>query len=171
MGKYKRILIIGSAGSGKTVLSNRLSKKLEIEVTHLDKVYWLPNWEKKPVDFCEEITKELVLKDEWILDGNYIQTLETRLQKADLVIFLNVNRFICIHSLFKRKRLSKKNLIDRSDLADGCVDKLDFNFLRWAFVFNSSYGPKLMEVIKKYPHVDLKVFNKREDAIQFIENM
>ena len=171
MSKYKRILIIGSAGSGKTVLSNQLSKKLDIEVTHLDKVYWLPNWEKKPVDFCEEITKELVLKDEWILDGNYIQTLETRLQKADLVIFLNVNRFICIHSLFKRKRLSKKNLIDRSDLADGCVDKLDFSFLRWAFVFNSSYGPKLMEVIKKYPHVDLKVFNKREDAIQFIENM
>ena len=171
MGKYKRILIIGSAGSGKTVLSNQLSKKLDIEVTHLDRVYWLPNWEKKPVDFCEEITKELVLKDEWILDGNYIQTLETRLQKADLVIFLNVNRFICIHSLFKRKRLSKRELIDRSDLADGCVDKLDFNFLRWAFIFNSSYGPKLMEVIKKYPHVDLKIFKKREDAIQFIENM
>lgn len=171
MGIYKRILIIGSAGSGKTVISSYLSKKLDIEVTHLDKIYWLPNWEKQPVDYCDEITKKIVLQDEWILDGNYIQTLETRLEKADLVIFLRVNRFICIHSLFKRKKLAKKNIINRDDLATGCVDKLDFSFLRWAFSFNSSYGPKLLDVIKKYPHVDVRVFNKREEAIKFIENM
>ena len=79
MSKYKRILIIGSAGSGKTYLSNILSKKLDIDVTHLDKIYWLPNWEKQPVTFCEDLTKELVVSNEWILDGNYIQTLDIRL--------------------------------------------------------------------------------------------
>lgn len=171
MSKYKRILIIGSAGSGKTYLSHILSKKLDIEVTHLDKIYWLPNWEKQPVTFCEDLTRELVVPDEWIFDGNYIQTLDIRLEKADLVIFLKVNRFKCIASLFKRKRLTKKHLIDRDDLADGCVDKLDCSFLKWAFTFNNDYAPKLLEVINKYPSVDLKVFNTREDALEFIENL
>mgnify|MGYP006336152325 FL=1 len=171
MSKYKRILIIGSAGSGKTYLSNILSEKLDIEVTHLDKMYWLPNWERQPVTFCEDLTKELVVSDEWILDGNYIQTLDIRLEKADLVIFLKVNRFKCIASLFKRKRLAKRKKIERDDLADGCVDKLDCSFLKWAFTFNNDYAPKLLEVINKYPDVDLKVFNKREDALEFIENL
>lgn len=171
MSKYKRILIIGSAGSGKTYLSHILSKKLDIEVTHLDKIYWLPNWEKQPVTFCEDLTRELVVPDEWIFDGNYIQTLDIRLEKADLVIFLKVNRFKCIASLFKRKRLTKKHLIDRDDLAVGCVDKLDCSFLKWAFTFNNDYAPKLLEVINKYPDVDLKVFNTREDALEFIENL
>ncbi len=117
------------------------------------------------------MTKELVIPDEWILDGNYIQTLDIRLEKADLVIFLKVNRFKCIASLFKRRRLTKKHLINRDDLAEGCVDKLDFCFLKWAFTFNNDYAPKLLEVINKYPDVDLKVFNKREDALEFIENL
>lgn len=51
------------------------------------------------------------------------------------------------------------------------MDKLDFCFLKWAFTFNNDYAPKLLEVINKYPDVDLKVFNKREDALEFIENL
>ena len=65
----------------------------------------------------------------------------------------------------------KKHLIERDDLATGCVDKLDFCFLKWAFTFNNDYAPKLLEVINKYPNVDVKIFNKREDALNFIENL
>ena len=73
--------------------------------------------------------------------------------------------------LHKRKRLTLQKKIERDDLAVGCVDKLDFQFLKWAFTFNNDYAPKLMEVIKKYPHVDVKVFTKRQDALDFIESL
>lgn len=171
MKQYKRIIIIGSAGSGKTVLSNKLSKKLNIEVTHLDKIYWQANWKRQPDDYCIEKTIDVVKNDKWILDGNYIQTLDIRLEKADLVILLKINRFKCIKSLFERRRLTRKNEIVRDDLADGCSDKLDFSFLRWAFNFNNKYAPKLLEKINNYPHLDVIVFNKREDACKFIDTL
>ena len=87
------------------------------------------------------------------------------------MIFLKVNRFKCIASLFKRKRLRKRFKIDTADLAEGCFDKLDFSFLKWAFTFNNDYAPKLLEVINKYPNVDLKIFSTREDAVEFINNL
>lgn len=171
MKQYKRILIIGSAGSGKTVLSNKLSKKLNIEVIHLDKIYWQANWQRQSDEYCIEKTLDVVKNDEWILDGNYIQTLDIRLEKADLVILLKINRFKCIKSLFERRRLTKRNEIVRDDLADGCSDKLDFSFLRWAFNFNNKYAPKLLEKINKYQHLDVIVFKKREDACKFIDTL
>ncbi len=41
---YNRIAIVGGCGSGKTTLSNILSKKLNIPVTHLDGINYKPNW-------------------------------------------------------------------------------------------------------------------------------
>lgn len=171
MPKFKRILIIGSAGSGKTVLANELSRQLNINVVHLDKIYWNSNWHRKDDLTCYHLTKEIIETEEWILDGNYIQTLEQRLERAELVIFLKINRFKCIKSLFRRKKLTKKKLIKRDDLAAGCVDQLDLKFLKWVFSFNKKYAPKLMEKIRQYPHIKVITFNKRKHACAFINQL
>ena len=44
----KRIIVVGSQGSGKTRLSLALGKKLGLPVIHLDVLYWRPGW--KPSD-------------------------------------------------------------------------------------------------------------------------
>jgi adenylate kinase family enzyme len=36
----RRVLVIGSGGSGKSTFSNKLGKLLNIEVLHLDRFYW-----------------------------------------------------------------------------------------------------------------------------------
>lgn len=43
----KKIMVIGvSAGVGKSTFARKLSKKLQIDVHHLDTLYWLPNWKE-----------------------------------------------------------------------------------------------------------------------------
>ena len=42
---YNRISIIGGAGTGKTTLSNLLSEKYNIPVTHIDGIHHLKNWQ------------------------------------------------------------------------------------------------------------------------------
>ena len=46
--KYKRILLIGCPGSGKSTLAKKLGQKTGLPVIHLDTIYWLPHWERRP---------------------------------------------------------------------------------------------------------------------------
>jgi len=67
MNKYliKRVAIIGSGGAGKSTLARKMGVLLNLLVHHLDKVFWLPNWEK-------------MSQSEWVIDGNYGSTMDRR---------------------------------------------------------------------------------------------
>ena len=69
--------------------------------------------------------------DSWVIDGNYSKVGTKRFMECDQVIFLNYNRFTCLKGVIKRY---KDNIGQtRSDMADGCDEKLDFPFLWWVF--------------------------------------
>lgn len=76
----KRIIIIGWSGSGKSTFAQRLGKKLNIEVIHLDKIYHLPGWQQMDSDKFREIVSDLVKKEEWIIDGHYGKTMDLRIE-------------------------------------------------------------------------------------------
>ena len=40
----QKIIVIGNAGSGKTTFSKALSKKLNLPLIHLDKIFWYGIW-------------------------------------------------------------------------------------------------------------------------------
>jgi Adenylate kinase and related kinases len=142
----KRIMIIGSAGSGKTTLSDKLSKILDIEVIHLDRLYWKPNWTITPEEEWKMVMEEACNKDSWIIDGNYRKTIEMRLSKADTVIFIDKNRWSCLHGVLKRIRKNKGR--QRSDMGEGCIEKYDWSFLWWVFSFPRKSRPKLIDSLK-----------------------
>ncbi len=98
--KYKKIVVLGAGGSGKTTLAKKLAKKSGIKVYHLDKEYWLPNWQKPDYKQWESKIENLTKQDNWIMDGNYIDTLDIRLSNADLVIMLDIKTSICVKSIF-----------------------------------------------------------------------
>src|SRR5260370_39022325 len=45
-----RVSIRGTTGSGKTTLGYTLGQRLGLPVVELDAIYWLPNWQAKPLD-------------------------------------------------------------------------------------------------------------------------
>lgn len=52
----KRVLVMGvSPGVGKSTFAKKLGKKLDLEVHHLDSLYWQPGWAERDKDSFREL--------------------------------------------------------------------------------------------------------------------
>lgn len=138
----KRIIIIGCSGSGKSTLATRLSKKLNLPVHHLDRIFWQPGWVSMPREQFRAIQNDLVSSDAWIIDGNYDHTLDLRLATCDMVIFLDMPRETCLWNVLKRRVIYHGKT--RPDLNEGCPEKIDAEFLRWIWRFNQDIRPGMV---------------------------
>lgn len=169
MFSYKRILIIGSAGSGKSTFSKKLGELTNIPVIHLDKEYWLPNWQTPDKEGWRKRIEELTLVDSWIMDGNYGSTLDLRLKRADLVIFLDYNRFVCVRGVIKRSLNKKEH--KRIDLAEGCTEKFDLDFIKWVWSFPKEYRPQIIKSLDEHPNVEKIIFKNRKESKKYLERL
>ena len=75
----QKILVIGCCGSGKSTFSKKLQSILNLEVIHLDQYYHKPNWEEMEEGEWGKTVNNLVQKPSWIMDGNYSDTLDVRI--------------------------------------------------------------------------------------------
>jgi hypothetical protein len=63
----RRIIVVGSQGSGKTNLSRNLGRKLELPVVHLDVLYWQPGWKASDTASFRVRVADAIAGDEWIV--------------------------------------------------------------------------------------------------------
>lgn len=166
----KRVLIIGSSGAGKTTLSKRLSAKTGLKIIHLDKIYWKPNWTEPEKDEWKR-TLEKVLRDDdaWIMDGNYSNTLDVRVPACDTIIFLEMPPAVCVYRVLKRVAFSYKKT--RSDMADDCPEKFDWEFIKWIWDFSNRSKPKIEKILKRYEHEKTIIrLKSKRDVESFLMN-
>ena len=122
-------MILGSSGSGKSTLARRLGEIMKVPVIHLDQLFWNPGWVETPSEMMSERAISAASDESWIIDGGFLRTIEYRMERADSIIFIDLNRYICIYSVFKRwiKYYGKT----RPDMGEGCPEKIDLPFLKW----------------------------------------
>ena len=143
-----RILILGCSGSGKSTLSRQLSKTLDLPVVHLDQLYWDADWQMKDAsDFTQNVANVLEQK-RWIMDGNYRSTLPARLAAADLAIFLDMPRSLCLRRVIQRTLLYYRR--NRADMPQGCNERFNWEFMHYIWSYNQSHRPKLMDLLDQY---------------------
>ena len=159
-----KIAIIGYSGSGKSTLAGRLAEYYDIPVLHFDRVQFRPNWEIRPQPSKEIMTKTFLdLHKDWVIDGNYSKlSFERRMEEADVIILLLFNRISCLYRV-TRRYLKYKNTT-RSDMADGCKEKLDAEFVKWILRDGrTKESRKRYEGVReRYPEKTVVIKNQRQ---------
>jgi adenylate kinase family enzyme len=138
----KRVLVIGSGGSGKSTFAPRLGQRLGLPVIHLDRLFWHAGWVETPKDEWRRKVEELCAGDAWVMDGNYSGTLEVRLDACDTVIFLDLPRAVCLWRVLKRILTYRR--ASRPDMAEGCRERVDLKFLYWVWSYPYRRRPKIL---------------------------
>jgi adenylate kinase family enzyme len=97
-----RVIVTGMPGSGKSTFSRALSARTGLPLIHLDLHYWKPGWVRPSDDEWRVKQRSLLAGDGWIADGNYHETLDLRLERADTVVVLDTPWWVCAARAFVR---------------------------------------------------------------------
>ncbi len=163
----KRILVIGCPGAGKSTLSMALAKKLSLPLVHLDAIFWKPGWVQSEREEFRANVQKAVNMPKWIIDGNYGGTLPMRLERCDAVIYLDFSRIKCVCSVIKRAAENRGKT--RPDMARGCPEKIDWEFIKYIWEFNKNNSKqKQLVADSKVLSITLK---SRREVNKFMEGI
>ena len=159
--KGKKILIIGCCGSGKSYFARELAKLTGLPLYHLDKIRWRKDWSLMPHEEFIPLLREIMTGDEWIVDGNYISTMEMRLARAEVVFYFDLPTDECLANIDVRKGKP------RPDMPDGMTDRDDPEFIEFIKNFKRDTAPKVEELLANFDG-EVIVFKSREDKYKYL---
>ena len=167
-----KIMIIGYSGSGKSTLSKRLSTFYNTPLLYMDRLQFEANWRMRdPKARDEDLLTFLESHNTWVIDGHYSTShFDLRIKRSDAIYILNFSRWTCLKQVIKRYVTYRKQT--RESIADGCIEKLDFQFLWWVMYKGRPKKRQRLyqEIIKDYPDKTfsfkrLRQLNKHLDEI------
>lgn len=166
----KKIMIIGSGGAGKSTLARQLAAILDIEAIYLDAFYWQPGWVEIPTSKWHSVVQDLSKRKSWIIDGNYGDTLDLRLAVADTVIFLDFSRLLCLWRVIKRRLIYSGKT--RPDMASGCPERIDGQFLHYIWNYPIAHRPIILKKLSQLtPNQQVIILKSPAEVRLFLQKL
>lgn len=162
-----KISIIGGSGTGKTTLAINLGKELNIPVYHIDGIHHLENWEIRDKDERDKIILEKANESKWIIDGTYHKTLKQRLEKSDLIIYLDYSSIAQLKGVLGRYI---KNHGKEKPEIPGCKEKMSFDFLVWVLHWRKNKRSEIIDNINKIDKKKIIIFKNRRELNKWYFN-
>ena len=165
-----KIWIAGSLGSGKTTLANLIGKKYNLPVYHRDYISWVDGLQIRTEEEQIEIVKNITKDDKWIFEGCRFTAskIDGRFQNCDTIIYLNINRFICLYRGLMRYYKQLKQRIPKSDLQE-----IRFHHIKYVLY---DYPRKVQErqailLLAKLDGKNVIILNGRNSVKEFCRNL
>ena len=159
-----RIIVIGPPGSGKSTFARKLHSLLALPLHHLDNIWWKPDGSHISREEFDDKLNELLKEENWIIEGNYSRTFETRIKAADTVIFLDYDPKICIEGIIER--VGKK----RSDIP-WVEQEADEELIKFVNEYEKNNKPVLEILFQKYSDKRIIIFHERSEAEKWLSSL
>jgi adenylate kinase family enzyme len=86
-----RILVIGNAGGGKSVLARKLAAKRGLPYHEIDTIVWKPGWLMAPQEEYDAAHAALIAGENWVLDGlGWTHSLPERFARATEIVQIDM---------------------------------------------------------------------------------
>jgi adenylate kinase family enzyme len=142
----RRILVLGSPGSGKTLLSAELARHLGLDVLRLDDFFWRPGRMRMPTDAWRMRVAELANRPCWVMDGTYEASLDLRLPTAEAIVYIRSNRWVCLWRVVVRRLLRRWRPAAESALGHALTPF----FIRYVVRFPTTTQPEVFALIARH---------------------
>jgi adenylate kinase family enzyme len=141
----RKVLVIGSPGSGKSTFAARLAPALGLPVIHLDRIYH-DGYSNDRLAWRKHVRNELITRERWVMDGHHPATLAVRIEAADTVIYLDYPTRICLARAIRR-RLAPP--VARPDMPPGWRERLSISLLRSILLFRTTEAHRVRELLAR----------------------
>ena len=154
----KRVLIIGCPGAGKSTFARALRDRTGLPLYYLDRIWHRPDRTTLTRPELIRQLSALMEQDRWILDGNYLHTLELRLRACDTVFLLDYPLSVCLEGAASRVGRPREDL-------PWVEPSLDPEFRRCIEAFPAEQLPQIYALLRKFEgEKTIVVFHSRAEA-------
>ncbi|MGI6107487.1 MAG: adenylate kinase [Lachnospiraceae bacterium] len=161
----QRAIVIGCSGSGKSTFSRKLSALTGLPLFYLDMIWHKPDRTTVTKEQFDRELDKILVKDRWIMDGNYGRTLERRIQACDTVFLFDLPLEDCLAGV--EARIGKP----RVDMP-WVEQEFDEDFRQWIMGFPEKELPYIYEVIRKYQDTkEVHIFHSRDEADAYLSQL
>ncbi len=154
----RRVLVIGPGGAGKSTFARALRDRTGLPLVYLDMIWHRPDGTHISREAFDGRLGEILERPEWIMDGDYARTLETRLRAADTVFLLDYPVEVCLAGVESRRGKPREDMpwIETEE---------DPEFTAWIRAFPTEKLPETYRLLEQYREGrEIHVFHDREDA-------
>lgn len=164
-----RIAVLGPCGAGKSTLTRALADRLDLPAVHLDAEYWQPGWVEPDRGWFDGHIAALHARPRWVIDGNFTTWLPRRLDRTDVAILLDYPRRVHMWRVLRRIAGSYGRV--RPDMAPGCPEQIDVEFLRYTWTHRREQLPPILAALAARPDVPVITLRHPRAAARLLRRL
>lgn len=86
---YRRVNVVGTTASGKTMFARALAARLGVPYVELDALHWEAGWTEARKEVFRRRVTDATAGEAWVVDGNYAAVRDIVWGRAEAVVWLD----------------------------------------------------------------------------------